>query len=60
MIIYDEVGWARDDELFASLLAAPGSVEDPLQLVVSTVGRRRTGPLWQIKALADAGEAVPA
>jgi hypothetical protein len=57
VIIYDEVGWARDDELFASLLAAQASVADPLMLVVSTVGRRRTGPLWQIKALAEAGDA---
>lgn len=53
LVIYDEVGWARDDELFASLLAGQASVEDPLMLVVSTVGRRRTGPLWSVKQLAE-------
>jgi phage terminase large subunit-like protein len=57
LVLYDECGWARDDELFASLLAGQASVPDPLMLVVSTVGRRRTGPLWTVKALADSGEA---
>jgi phage terminase large subunit-like protein len=53
VVLYDEVGWARDDELFSSLLAAQASVPDPLMLVVSTVGRRKTGPLWTIKTLAE-------
>jgi len=53
-VIYDEVGWARDDELFASLLAAQASCVDPIMLVVSTVGRRRAGPLWRIKELGEA------
>lgn len=53
-MIYDEVGWARDDELFASLLAAQASCLDPLMLVVSTVGRRKAGPLWRIKEMAEA------
>jgi phage terminase large subunit-like protein len=53
LILYDEVGWARDDELFASLTAAQASARDPLMLVVSTVGRRRSGPLWRIKELAE-------
>ncbi len=39
LVLYDEVGWAKDDELFASLLAGQASVEDPLMLVISTVGR---------------------
>jgi Terminase large subunit, ATPase domain len=56
LILYDEVGWAKDDELFASLLASQASVTDPLALVVSTVGRRKTGPLWTIKQLAEAGD----
>ena len=56
VVIYDEVGWARDDELFASLLAAQAGTkhDDPLALIVSTVGRRRSGPLWNVKALAEA------
>jgi phage terminase large subunit-like protein len=54
LVLYDECGWARDDELFASLLASQASVPDPLMLVVSTVGRRQRGPLWQIKTLAEA------
>ena len=53
LILYDEIGWARDDELFSSLLAAQASCVDPLMLVVSTVGRRRAGPLWRIKELAE-------
>jgi phage terminase large subunit-like protein len=57
LVLYDECGWARDDELFASLLAGQASVPDPLMLVVSTVGRRRVGPLWNVKTLAEAGEA---
>ena len=52
VVLYDECGWAKDDELFASLLAAQASVKDPLFLVVSTVGRRKSGPLWTIKQLA--------
>jgi len=53
LVIYDEVGWARDDELFSSLLAAQASVLDPLMLVVSTVGQSRSGPLWRIRELAE-------
>jgi phage terminase large subunit-like protein len=53
VVLYDEIGWARDDELFASLLAAQASVRDPFMLVVSTVGRRQAGPLGRIKQLAE-------
>ena len=56
LVLYDEVGWARDAELFSSLLAGQASVDDPLMLVVSTVGRRQSGPLWTVKALADGGD----
>jgi hypothetical protein len=56
LVLYDEVGWARDEELFSSLLAGQASVEDPLCLVVSTVGRRQSGPLWQVKQLAEGGD----
>ena len=56
LIIYDEVGWARDDDLFASLLAAQASVDDPLMLVISTIGRRRTSPLLTVKKLAEEGD----
>ena len=56
LVIYDEIGWARDDELFASLLAGQASVEDPLVLVISTVGRRQAGPLWTVKMLAEGGD----
>ena len=44
LTLYDEIGWAADDELFSSLLAAQASVPDPLMLVASTVGRRKSGP----------------
>ena len=56
LILYDEIGWAADDELFASLLAGQASVDDPLMLVISTVGKRRSGPLWQVKELASGGD----
>ena len=56
VVIYDEIGWARDDELFAALLSSQASVEDPLFLVISTVGRRKSGPLWTIKTLAEGGD----
>ena len=56
LIIYDEVGWARDDDLFASLLAAQASVTDPLMVVISTIGRRRTSPLLTVKKLAEEGD----
>jgi phage terminase large subunit-like protein len=54
VVLYDEVGWAKDDELWASLLAAQASVPDPFFLVTSTVGKKRSGPLWRIKKLAEA------
>jgi hypothetical protein len=57
LILYDESGWARDDELFASLLAGQSSVSDPLTLLTSTVGPRQSGPLWRVKALAESGDA---
>ena len=44
--------FARDDELFSSLLAGQSSVADPLMLVVSTVGDSE--PLETVKRLADA------
>lgn len=56
VVIYDEIGWARDDDLFSSLLAGQASVLDPLMLVLSTVGRRKSGPLWTVKTLAESGD----
>lgn len=56
LVLYDEAGWARDVELFASLLAGQASVDDQLMLVTSTVGRRQSGPLWTIRELANGGD----
>lgn len=56
LVIYDECGWAKDDELFASLLAGQASVDDPLMLVISTVGRQKVGPLWTVQQLAEGGD----
>lgn len=56
LVIYDEVGWARDDELFSSLLAGQASIADPFCLVISTVGRRQAGPLWTVKQIAEGGD----
>jgi hypothetical protein len=56
LVLLDEIGWYRDDELFSSLLAGQASVNDPLCLVISTVGRRQSGPLWSVKMLAEGGD----
>ncbi|MCW5891365.1 MAG: hypothetical protein KIT14_12555 [bacterium] len=56
LVVYDEIGWAKDTELFSSLLAGQASVDDPLMIVISTVGRRQAGPLWTVKVLADGGD----
>jgi hypothetical protein len=56
LVLYDESGWARDDELFASLLAGQASIDAPLMLITSTVGRRKSGPLWTVKQLAEGGD----
>ncbi len=56
IVVYDECGWARDDELFASLLAAQASVMDPLTVVISTMGKRRNSPLLTVKKLAEDGD----
>jgi hypothetical protein len=55
LVLYDECGWARDDELFSSLLAGQASVDDPLLLVIST-GRRQMGPLWTVKTLHEGAD----
>lgn len=57
VLLMDEVGWLKDDELFSSLLAGQAPCPDPLAIVVSTVGRRQNGPLWQTKVLAESGDA---
>jgi phage terminase large subunit-like protein len=59
VVLYDEIGWARDDELFGSLLASQASVLDPLMLVASTVGRLKSGPLWRIRELFEQEQAEP-
>lgn len=55
-VLYDETGWAKDSELFESLLSSQSSVSDPLLLVTSTVGARAAGPLWDLMQRADAGD----
>ena len=55
LILYDELGWTRDEELFAALSAAQAPVDDPLFVVTSTVGASRSGPLWELKRLAEEG-----
>lgn len=56
VVLYDECGWSRDDELFSSLLSSQAGTrnDDALALITSTVGRRRSGPLWRIKEQAEA------
>jgi phage terminase large subunit-like protein len=58
VILFDECGWHKDEELYSSLLAAQASVLDPLMLVVSTVGATKSGPLWRIKQLWEQQQAA--
>src|SRR5690349_14997201 len=53
VVLYDEAGYGTD-ALFTSLLAGQASAPDPLFLIVSTVGRRQSGPLWRVKEMAEA------
>jgi hypothetical protein len=50
-VLYDEVGWVGDSDMFETLSAGQGSEAQPLMLLTSTVGRR-TGPLVDIQRLA--------
>jgi phage terminase large subunit-like protein len=56
LVLYDEVGWAKDSDLFETLIASQNGVPDGLMLVTSTVGRRQAGPLWLIRELATGHE----
>jgi len=56
LIIYDEAGHSDSLDLFTALLSGQASVADPLALVVSTVGYKKSGPLWHLKERADAGD----
>ena len=56
VVLYDEVGWSKDAELWSSLLAAQASCSDPLCLLTSTVGRKQSGPLWDVRMLAEGGD----
>lgn len=56
VVLYDEMGWARDADLFESLLSSQASVLDPLLLVTSTVGARQSGPLWELAQRAAQGD----
>jgi phage terminase large subunit-like protein len=54
--LYDELGWARDRELFDVLSAAQAAQPDPLTIVTSTVGPVQSGILWELFELARAGD----
>jgi hypothetical protein len=47
LVIYDELGFAKDRRLYDVSLSAQIAQEDPLLLAISTVGIRG-GPLWSI------------
>ena len=53
LVVYDELGYARDRRLFDTLLAAQVAQEQPLLLAISTVGPRRSGPLFEISESED-------
>lgn len=44
VVLYDELGWARDEELFESLLSSQASAEDPLFLVNGRAPHERPRP----------------
>ncbi len=56
LIVYDECGHAESMDLLTALLSGQASVPDPLALMVSTVGYKKSGPLWHLKERADAGD----
>jgi hypothetical protein len=56
VIIYDELGWAVDRELYDALLPGMAAQPNPLLLAVSTVGPIQAGVLWELFEAAKRGE----
>lgn len=53
---FDELGWTADRGLFDTLQAGMAASENPLTVITSTVGPARRGILWELFALAEAGD----
>ena len=52
---FDELGWARDAELFQVLSAGQAAQPNPLIVITSTVGPIKAGILWELFESARAG-----
>jgi len=52
IVLYDELGWSPDRELFDVLSAAQAAQDNPLSVVTSTVGPVQAGILWELFELA--------
>jgi phage terminase large subunit-like protein len=52
LILYDELGWARDRQLFDVLSAGQAAQTNPQIIVTSTVGPVKDGVLWDLFQLA--------
>ena len=56
VVLYDELGWARDAELWEAVSAAQAAQVNPLLLVTTTVGPIKDGPLWSLFESARDGD----
>jgi phage terminase large subunit-like protein len=56
LILYDELGWASDRELYDTLSAGQAAQANPQIIVTSTVGPIKDGILWELFELAKAGD----
>lgn len=56
LILYDELGWSVDRQLFDVLSAGQAAQANPQIIVTSTVGPIKDGILWELFELAKAGD----
>jgi len=55
VVLYDELGWEPNPDLFQTLSAAQAAQPNPLTVITSTVGPVQAGQLWDLFKLAKAG-----
>ena len=57
IVLFDELGWSKDDgDLFQVLAAGQAAQPNPLMIVTSTVGPVQAGPLWELFESARRGD----
>ena len=52
-VLYDELGWAKNSDLFTALAASQAAQANPLFVVTSTVGPVKGGMLWDLFEAAE-------